>query len=188
MRRIAGLLLAVLALVAAGCGSSQPAATAESSASAASADSTPARVEIDKIAAKSSLIALGKLPSGEIETPDVHQPLQAGWYSRGVVPGRPGPAVILGHVDGGGKAGIFKRLHELAVGDEAKVIEADGKVLTFKAYDVRQVPKDAFPTSLVYGNTPGPELRLITCGGDFVGGNLGYGENVIVFLKLESST
>jgi len=184
VRRLAGLLLvAVLALVAAGCGgSSQPAATV----AAPAAGSSPTQVVIDKITASSTLIPLRKQANGEVETPDVKTPMQAGWYSLGVVPGEPGPAVILGHVDGGGKPGIFKRLNEIKVGDLTSVTREDGKVLKFRAYRVDQVSKDAFPTAKVYGNTAGPELRLITCGGEFVGGDLGYGDNIIVFMKLET--
>lgn len=188
MRRIAGLLLAVLALVAAGCGGSTPSQPVATAKPPVVAGSAPTRVEIEKIAAQSSLIALRKQANGEIETPDVKTPLQAGWYSLGVVPGQPGPAVILGHVDGAGKPGIFKRLSELRVGDVTKVVQGDGKILTFRAYDVVRAPKAAFPTAKVYGNTAGPELRLITCGGAFVGGDLGYADNIIVFMKLDTST
>src|SRR3712207_8301128 len=39
--------------------------------------------------------------------------------------------------------------------------------VTFEVYDARVVPKKDFPTLEVYGNTEGPELRLITCGGPF---------------------
>ncbi len=188
MRRLAGLLLfAVLALVAAGCGgatTSQPVATANPPPAAGTA---PAQVVIDKIAASSTLIALRKQSNGEIETPDVKTPQQAGWYSLGVVPGLPGPAVILGHVDGDGKPGIFKRLSEMKAGDLAEVTREDGKVLRFRAYSAERVPKDAFPTAKVYRNTAGPELRLITCGGAFVGGDLGYADNVIVYLKLDEA-
>ncbi|MGI9063884.1 MAG: sortase domain-containing protein [Pseudonocardiaceae bacterium] len=41
------------------------------------------------------------------------------------VPGEVGPAVILGHVNGG-EDGVFVRLHELGPGDEVDVVRADG--------------------------------------------------------------
>ena len=58
-----------------------------------------------------------------------------------------------------------------------------GRVLTFEAYRVDQVRKDTFPTKRVYGNTTGPELRLITCSGEFVGGHLGSADNIVVYLR-----
>jgi hypothetical protein len=178
--RLLGLLSAVLAFVVAGCGTSPPATTSDQAVPVAA----PTSVEIDRIAANSSLIPLSKQANGEIEVPDVHTPMQAGWYSLGVKPGAPGPAVIVGHVDGGGQPGIFKRLHELQTGDRVKVAREDGSVATFEAYDVAQAQKNAFPTARVYGNTAGPELRLVTCGGQFVGGDLGYQDNIIVFLRM----
>ena len=50
-------------------------------------------------------------------------------------------------------------------------------------YAVRLYPKNAFPTLKVYGNTRGPELRLITCGGPFDSNRRagGYTDNVVVF-------
>ncbi len=180
MIRLLGLLTAVLAFVVAGCGTSAPATTADSAAPVAA----PAGLEIDRIAARSSLIPLAKQANGEIEVPDVQTPLQAGWYSLGVKPGEPGPAVIVGHVDGGGQPGVFKRLNELTTGDQVRVSRQDGSVAMFEAYDVEQVAKNGFPTGRVYADTDGPELRLVTCGGLFVGGDLGYRDNVIVFLRM----
>ena len=181
MIRLLGLLTAALAFVVAGCGTSAPAATIEAGTPVAA----PTSVEIERIAASSSLVPLGKQANGEIEVPDVHTPMQAGWYSPGVKPGEPGPAVIVGHVDGGGQTGIFKRLREMQAGDTARVLTEDGNPLTFRAYEVLQAQKDDFPTARVYGDTEGPELRLITCGGSFVGGDLGYQDNIIVFMRLE---
>jgi hypothetical protein len=40
--------------------------------------------------------------------------------------------------------------------------------------------KTAFPTDLVYAPTPGPELRLVTCGGAFDHTARSYLDNVIV--------
>lgn len=180
---LAGLLLAAVTLVVFnGSTSSLPAAP-----SASPATSPPAMVEIEQIEARSTLIPLEQQANGEMEVPDVTTPMQAGWYSLGVVPGEVGPAAIVGHVNGGGEPGIFHRLDELTVGDAAQVTREDGQVLTFRVYDVEEMSKDEFPTARVYGNTDGSELRLITCGGEFLGGDLGYDENVIAYLRLEGS-
>ena len=45
------------------------------------------------------------------------------------------------------------------------VDRADGGRLTFEVTKVDQVAKE-FRTEAVYGDTPAPELRLITCGGE----------------------
>jgi hypothetical protein len=59
---------------------------------------------------------------------------------------------------------------------------ADGVVATFTVDAVERYPKDAFPTSRVYGNTTDrAEIRLITCGGDFDRGTGHYVDNVVVY-------
>ena len=47
-----------------------------------------------------------------------------------------------------------------------------------------EVAKDAFPTATVYGPVPAPEVRLITCGGDFDRSSGHYRDNVIVSARL----
>jgi hypothetical protein len=59
-------------------------------------------------------------------------------------------------------------------------------VAPFVVDEVRVVPKDDFPTLDVYGNTSGPELRLITCGGPFDSAAGSYVDNVVVFARLAS--
>jgi hypothetical protein len=41
--------------------------------------------------------------------------------------------------------------------------------------------KDRFPTQAVYGPTPDPELRLITCGGAFDYATGHYLSNIVVY-------
>jgi LPXTG-site transpeptidase (sortase) family protein len=148
--------------------------------------SAPTEVSIPKIGAKSSLVPLGLNPDRTIQVPPVEQPMQAGWYDKAPTPGEAGPAIILGHVDGNKKPGIFYRLKEMAAGDEVLVSRQDGSTARFKVTKVDQVSKQDFPTEEVYGNTEGPELRLITCGGVFDHSAKSYQDNIIVFATLEA--
>ena len=50
---------------------------------------------------------------------------------------------------------------------------------------VDRYPKDRFPTEQVYGSTPLPELRLITCGGVFDRDARSYRDNVVVSAVLD---
>ncbi|HTK65404.1 MAG TPA: class F sortase [Pseudonocardia sp.] len=145
---------------------------------------TPLEVRIDAINAESSLEALGLNPDQTVAVPPVTQPKQASWYKLGPTPGAPGPAVILGHINGGGEPGIFSRLHELKPGDQVKVSRADGKTALFTVTKLEQVKKDSFPTLAVYGDTTGAELRLITCGGSFDRTKHSYIDNIIVYAAL----
>ncbi len=78
---------------------------------------------------------------------------------------------------------MFARLHEMTVGDSAAVTRSDGTSVRFTAYRVERFSKSAFPTEEVYGNTEGPELRLVTCGGDFDRAAHSYRDNVVVFAR-----
>jgi LPXTG-site transpeptidase (sortase) family protein len=144
----------------------------------------PAEIDIPRIGATSSLVGLGLAADGTVEVPPVEAPMQAGWFTGAPKPGEPGPSVVLGHVNGGGQAGIFARLHELEEGDEVLVRRTDGTVVRFTVTRVEQVPKADFPTEEVYGDTLEPELRLITCGGLFDRSAHSYRENVIVYAEL----
>ncbi|TVT08240.1 class F sortase [Amycolatopsis bartoniae] len=181
------LLLAVLGLLLlTGCTAAgapgTPAATPATTA--ATAVAAPSAVDIPKIGAHSTLVPLGLNPDGSVEVPPVTSPLQAGWYRNGPQPGEPGPAVILGHVDGNKQKGIFYRLHELAPGDTVTVSRVDGSVAGFTVTRVEQIDKDEFPTEAVYGDTAGAELRLITCGGSFDHAAHSYRDNIIVYATL----
>ncbi|SMC86217.1 class F sortase [Kibdelosporangium aridum] len=150
--------------------------------------SVPTQISIPKIGAQSSLIALGLNPDQTVEVPPVTQPMQAGWYDKAPTPGELGPAIILGHVDGNHKPGIFYRLKEMAAGDEILVTRTDGTKAKFLVDRVKQVSKSEFPTDEVYGDTTKPELRLITCGGVFDKDARSYKDNIIVFASLVPST
>lgn len=145
------------------------------------------RVEVPAIGVSSTLIPLGLAPNRTVEVPPVENPGQAGVYSRGPVPGDVGPAVILGHVNGGGRPGVFARLSTVRTGDTIQVRRPDGRTVTFLVYRVRTVQKSEFPTAEVYSDTPGSELRLVTCGGTLDREARSYRSNVIVFASLVST-
>jgi hypothetical protein len=107
----------------------------------------------------------------------------AGWYRQGPAPGDAGPAVLAGHVDSVAGPAVFFRLDDLAVGDPVLVGRADGTTLRFTVTRVARYAKNAFPAAEVYGPTPDPQLRLITCGGDFDRSRRSYTDNIVVFAR-----
>lgn len=179
--------MAVL-LAVAGCGSTRATRVGEPMApptpTVGLGRSIPTWIDIPSIGARSTLVRLGLNPDRSIQVPPVDRPRQAGWYQYGPTPGQVGPAVILGHIDGDHQEGIFWRLHEVRTGDRITVGREDGSTATFAVAEVDDVHKSAFPTGAVYGNTPDPELRLITCGGAFDASTGHYLDNLIVYAKL----
>lgn len=127
---------------------------------------------------RSTLVDLGVDASGVLIPPT--STAVAGWLASSAVPGEVGPSVIAGHVDSYRGPGIFYRLDTLKPGDLVAVGRSDGVTVHFQVTDVITVPKDQFPTDEVYGPSPGAELRLITCGGEFDHKARRYLRNVIV--------
>jgi hypothetical protein len=125
------------------------------------------------------VIRLGLNPDGSLQAPAAFD--EAGWWSGGGRPGAPGPAVVVGHVDSHAGPAVFHRVRELARGDVIELRDDDGRVVRFAVDRLEQHAKDAFPTTAVYGDTPDPTLRLITCGGAFDRRARSYVDNVIVY-------
>lgn len=175
MKRAFVALILLAALVACGdtaATTDAPAPAGPPIAATQQARTTPVdgyAVAVPKIGMQSTLIPLGLNPDRTIQVPPLDNVAQAGYYDGGPKPGDKGPAVILCHVNGGGKPGCGARFADLVEGDKIEVsTPADGA--TFVVYKRQTVDKRKFPTASVYSDTPGPELRLITCGpGEVVG-------------------
>lgn len=191
----------ILAMVAAGAllaGCSAPDATAPTGPGTVHVTGpppAPTRVTIPAIGATSTLIRTGMLDNGTPEVPDVHTPEQASWATWSPEPGEPGPAVLYGHVDGEqnghrGVPGIFNRIDELTPGAEIDIDREGADPARFTVYRVDAFPKAELNNAggsaiaTVYGDTPGPELRLVTCGGSFDAYARSYRDQVVVFARL----
>jgi sortase (surface protein transpeptidase) len=141
----------------------------------------PSRLAIPSIGVRTNVIRLGLNPDRTLGVPTDYS--VAGWYALGPKPGETGAAVIVGHVDSKEGPGVFFRLGEVAPGDLLRVTSPNRVALRFRVYAVREYPKAAFPTALVYGQTAKAELRLITCGGPFDTATGHYLDNVVVFAR-----
>ncbi|TQJ04083.1 class F sortase [Amycolatopsis cihanbeyliensis] len=143
----------------------------------------PGRLEIPSIDVRTEpIIDLGLEPDGALEVPE--DAVTTGWFTQSPTPGEAGPAIIAAHVDYRNVPGMFHRLHELRPGAEATVHREDGTSVVFTVTAVERYPKAEFPTERVYGNTEGPELRLITCGGAFNRAEGEYLDNVVAYARM----
>lgn len=146
--------------------------------------SPPRTVEIPAIGVHSDLEALHLDAAGALEAPRSFA--RAGWYADGPQPGRPGPAVIAGHVDSRSGPAVFSGLDRLRPGDAVTVHRADGSTAEFVVTGTRRYPKSGFPSDAVYAPTPDPELRLITCSGAFDRSSGHYVDNTVVSATLRA--
>lgn len=137
----------------------------------------PLRIRIPSIGVDGPVGLLGLEPDGALEVPE--DPWDAGWWQGGSEPGEDGPAVIVAHRDSAQGPALFYRVPQLAAGDQVIVEVAGGGRQVFVVDRVELHDKDRFPTMAVYGSTPNPTLRLLTCGGDY--GADGYQGNYVVF-------
>ena len=150
----------------------------------AKAVTLPVHLAIPSIGVSSGLQALKLLANGTLQTP-THWNVP-GWYADGVLPGAVGPAVIAGHIDSTTGPAVFYRLRALHAGARVSITEQNGKVLSFLVDRLESFPKDHFPTEIVYGPTPTPQLRLISCTGEFDRTAHNYLSNLIVSAHLET--
>lgn len=149
--------------------------------------SAPSRLVISKLDLSVPVGQVGVQRSGRMAVPRMSKANEPAWFRHGPVPGEPGTAVIVGHLDSETGPAVFHRLRELARGDVITVTRRDGQVVTFTVTDVGTVSKTKFPTEKVYGLTDAAELRLITCGGHFDRERETYADNVIVYARLGAS-
>jgi hypothetical protein len=141
----------------------------------------PVHLQIPAAGVDARVIRLGLNADGTLEVPRRFQ--DTGWWSGGARPGEPGPAVIAGHVDSHTGPAVFFRLGRLRRGDVVRVIDRRGTVVRFAVQRVAHYSKSHFPTRAVYGATPKPVLRLITCSGDFDRATGHYVDNTVVYAK-----
>lgn len=148
--------------------------------------SVPTSIAIPVIGVHSPLTQVGLDSNGHLEVPQPGPDYnKAAWYRGSPTPGELGPATIEGHVDSAADgASVFFKLGAMRPGDMISVTRADGTTAEFRTDGVQRFPKDAFPDQLVYGNTPNPQLRLITCGGSFDHQSGHYTDNIVVFATL----
>jgi hypothetical protein len=148
------------------------------------ARSTPTKISIPAIGVSAPVDTVGLAANGAIGVPPVSDNNLVGWYSGGPAPGQLGPAVIVGHVDGPSGKAVFYRLGQLKPGEKVHLDLANHHVALFTIYSVEYYPKGKFPGDRVYGDMSRPGLRLITCGGDYLGGSVGYADNIVVYASM----
>jgi Sortase domain len=146
--------------------------------------SEPTRLSIPRIQVAAPIQAVGLSATGLIEVPPLARHNTVGWYDRGPTPGQDGPAVLVGHVDTRSGPSVFAHLGDLKQGDKILVSRKDRRLAVFQVDAVRSYPKSNVPADQVYGDFSRPALRLITCGGAWVGGGTGYADNVVVYASL----
>jgi LPXTG-site transpeptidase (sortase) family protein len=146
--------------------------------------SKPVRLRIPEISVDAPFTDLAIGAGGQLQPPPAADTNLVGWYAKGVSPGEKGTSVIAGHVDTKTSAAVFARLDQLDEGDVFQVERADGRKASFVVDSMETFEKDDFPSERVYGDADRPEVRLITCAGDYDRKVRDYTDNLVVFAHL----
>ncbi|MEV4631335.1 class F sortase [Micromonospora sp. NPDC049523] len=149
--------------------------------------SPPVKLEIDSIDVRAPVHRVGLADDGSIAVPALEKHNETGWYERGPTPGQFGPAIIVGHADTKQGPSVFHDLVKLRPGAKIKVTREDRSVAIFEVNSVEHFDKAKLPEERLYGSYERPVLRLITCGGEWVGGGIGYADNIVAFASLVDS-
>ena len=142
----------------------------------------PARITVPRIGVQARVSALGLNEDGGLKVPE--DPWLVGWWRGGSRPGEKGPAVLVGHKDSRTGPAVFYGVGDLIPGDELVVDDVNGRTTAFVVTEIEQVGREAFPTDKVYGKTSSPELRILSCGGEYDEETRQYEDNVIVYARL----
>lgn len=121
-----------------------------------------------------------------LPAPPEDEPNLVGWYADGPSPGETGTAIAVGHLDTNTGPAVFGGLGELKRGKRIEVRRADGRTAVYSVDAIKTYQKDKFPNREVYGARARPELRLITCGGNY-NRRTGYTGNVVVYAHLTAT-
>ncbi|MDA3648148.1 class F sortase [Saccharopolyspora indica] len=117
--------------------------------------------------------------SGTLPVPDGVD--EATWWGAGLDAPK-GATVLAGHVNWKGSIGPFEELWEARNGQPVTVVDDAGTEWRYQVSEVVTVHKDDLPARAreLFGQGGEHRLVLVTCGGRYVGGDLGYDENRIV--------
>jgi hypothetical protein len=149
--------------------------------------SQPTRLTIPSIKVRAPILNVGLAKDGSVDVPPLKRHNEAGWFDEGPTPGQFGPALIVGHADTRTGPSIFHDLGRMKPGQRIEVLRQDGSIAVFEVNSVERFGKSTLPIKRVYGDYSRPSLRLVTCGGAWLGGAQGYADNVIVFASLVRS-
>jgi hypothetical protein len=146
--------------------------------------SEPTRIAIPDLGVRARVHDVGLADDGTIEVPDLRRHEEAGWFDRSPTPGQFGPAVIVGHADTRTGPSVFAKLARAKPGTRVEITRRDRSVAVFEINSVERFAKDDQPIERIYADFSRPALRLITCGGEFKGGSIGYVDNIVAFASL----
>lgn len=127
----------------------------------------PRVVAIPKLQINARIKRMVAQASGELSAP--RNIYDAGWYDGSVKPGEKGTALLIGHVFGASKPGIFNRLNNLVPNDVIEVEMGDGTKSSFKVVSIEFMDQEKVDVekALASSDPARPALNLLTYSGRY---------------------
>ncbi|MBG6225430.1 hypothetical protein IWX63_002002 [Arthrobacter sp. CAN_A2] len=142
-------------------------------------DPAPVSLAIDGTDISVKVVDVGIEENNAMVIPDSFY--EAGWYRYGPAPGaEAGNAVIAAHVDSLTEVMPFAQLKDVPIGTIVTVGLEDGRSLAYAVSDVRNVPKATLNGSEIFKRDGDHELKIITCGGEWLPDEGDYEDNVVL--------
>jgi len=106
---------------------------------------------------------------------------EAAWWGADLAAAS-GASVFAGHVNWGGHTGPFAELWSTKVDSPITIVDSAGKSYQYRISQVMTLDKNELPqrADALFSQAGKHRVVLVTCGGEWVGGSLGYNENRVI--------
>ena len=139
--------------------------------------SRPKQLKIESQGISAPIEPVGLTAEGDMATPPDEVTL--GWY--GVVPGRPGNAVLAGHTGYPDQPSSFRKFEQLKTGDIVEVKDDKGVTASFQIIQVATYLPDEAPRHIIFGPSTTERLTLITCTGTWLPAKKTYSHRLVIY-------
>lgn len=146
----------------------------------------PRIIHINAIGVKARVLQMGVNADGSMQAPI--NVFDTGWYTGSVRPGQKGASIIVGHVSGPTRHGIFEKLSQLKNGDSITIENGAGKsfnyqVVASETVKLENVDMDKF---MHPANGVDEGLNLMTCAGKWINNGSTMDHRLMVYAKRTS--
>ena len=146
----------------------------------------PRIIHINAIGVKARVLQMGVNADGSMQAPI--NVFDTGWYTGSVRPGQKGASIIVGHVSGPTRHGIFEKLSQLKNGDSITIENGAGKLFNYQVVASETVKLENVDMNKFMRPANGVDegLNLMTCAGKWINSGSTMDHRLMVYAKRTS--
>lgn len=146
----------------------------------------PRIIHINAIGVKARVLQMGVNADGSMQAPI--NVFDTGWYTGSVRPGQKGASIIVGHVSGPTRHGIFEKLSQLKNGDSITIENGAGNVFNYQVVASETVKLENVDMNKFMRPANGVDegLNLMTCAGKWIDSGSTMDHRLMVYAKRTS--